>query len=127
MRSVNKVILVGHLAADPETSTTSSGRTRVTFPIATHRDTTSEGAKKEVTDFHRVVSWGKLGEICEKYLAKGQGVYVEGMVLNRAYEKDGRRHYVTEIRADEVNMLTWKKRSGVTKVALEAPDASEAA
>jgi single-strand DNA-binding protein len=127
MRSVNKVILVGHLAADPETSTTSSGRTHVTFPIATHRDTTSEGAKKEVTDYHRVVSWGKLGEICGKYLAKGQGVYVEGMILNRAYEKDGQRHYVTEVRADEVNMLTWKKKSGVTKVALEAPDASEAA
>jgi single-strand DNA-binding protein len=127
MRSVNKVILVGHLAADPETSTTLNGRTRVTFPIATHRDTTSEGAKKEVTDFHRVVSWGKLGEICGKYLAKGQGVYVEGMVLNRAYEKDGQRHYVTEIRADEVNMLTWKKQSGVTKVALENPDGSDIA
>lgn len=127
MHSVNKVILVGHLAADPEQSTTKTGRARVTFPIATHRDTTSEGAKKEVTDYHRVVSWGKLGEICGKYLAKGQGVYVEGMILNRAYEKDGYRRYVTEIRADEVNMLTWKKRSGVTKVALEDPDASEVA
>ncbi|MEO8381133.1 MAG: single-stranded DNA-binding protein [Acidobacteriota bacterium] len=124
---MNKVILVGHLAADPEQSTTKTGRARVTFPIATHRDTTSEGAKKEVTDYHRVVSWGKLGEICGKYLAKGQGVYVEGMILNRAYEKDGYRRYVTEIRADEVNMLTWKKRSGVTKVALEDPDASEVA
>lgn len=127
MRSVNKVILVGHLAADPEQSTTKTGRARVTFPIATHRDTTSEGAKKEVTDYHRVVSWGKLGEICGKYLAKGQGVYVEGMILNRAYEKDNQRRYVTEIRADEVNMLTWKKHSGVTKVALEAADGSEAA
>lgn len=127
MRSVNKVILLGHLAADPEQSTTKTGRTRVTFPIATHRDTTSEGATKEVTDYHRVVSWGKLGEVCGKYLAKGQGVYVEGMILNRAYEKDGQRRYVTEIRADEVNMLTWKKKSGVTKVALETPDASEAA
>lgn len=127
MRSVNKVILVGHLAADPEQSTTKTGRVRVTFPIATHRDTTSEGAKKEVTDYHRVVSWGKLGEICGRYLAKGQGVYVEGIILNRAYEKDGRRLYVTEIRADEVNMLTWKQKSGMTKVALEAPDGYEAA
>jgi single-strand DNA-binding protein len=122
MRSVNKVILVGHLAADPEQSTSKSGRSRVTFPIATHRDITSEGAKKEVTDYHRVVTWGKLGEICGKYLAKGQGVYIEGMILNRAYEKDGQRRYVTEIRADEVNMLTWKKRDGLTKVTLESPD-----
>ena len=122
MRSVNKVILVGHLAADPEQSTSKSGRSRVTFPIATHRDITSEGAKKEVTDYHRVVTWGKLGEICGKYLAKGQGVYVEGMLFNRAYEKDGQRRYMTEIRADEVNMLTWKKRDGLTKVTLESPD-----
>ena len=122
MRSVNKVILVGHLADDPEQSTTKAGRARVTFPIATHRDTTSEGAKKEVTDYHRVVSWGKLGEICGKYLSKGQGVYVEGMILNRAYEKDGQRRYVTEIRADEVNMLTWKKKDGLTTVALETPE-----
>jgi single-strand DNA-binding protein len=122
MRSVNKVILVGHLAADPEQSTTTSGRSRVIFPVATHRDITSEGAKKEVTDYHRVVTWGKLGEMCGKYLAMGQGVYIEGMLFNRAYEKDGQRRYVTEIRADEVNMLTWKKRDGVIKVTLESPD-----
>jgi single-strand DNA-binding protein len=131
MQSVNKVILVGHLAADPEHSTTKTGRDRVTFPLATHRathrDTTSEGAKKEVTDYHRVVTWGKLGEICGKYLSKGQGVYVQGMILNRAYEKDGQRRYVTEIRADEVNMLTWKKRDGVTKMTLETPDVTAVA
>jgi single-strand DNA-binding protein len=127
MQSVNKVILVGHLAADPEHSTTTTGRARVTFPIATHRDTTSEGAKKEVTDYHRVVSWGKLGEMCGKYLSKGQSVYVEGMILNRAYEKDGQRRYVTEIRADEINLLTWKKRDGVTKVTLETPNVSAVA
>ncbi|MEO8380505.1 MAG: single-stranded DNA-binding protein [Acidobacteriota bacterium] len=118
MRSVNKVILVGHLAADPEQAQTKSGKLRVTFPIATHRDTTSEGMKKEVTDYHRVVAWGTLGEICAKYLARGQGVYVEGTILNRAYEKDGQRRYVTEIRADEVNMLTWKRKDGVSKVNL---------
>jgi single-strand DNA-binding protein len=126
MQSVNKVILVGHVAADPEQSHTKSGRTRVTFPIATHRDTTSEGAKKEVTDYHRVVTWGKLAEVCSKYLAKGQGLYVEGMILNRAYEKDGQRRYVTEIRADEVNMLTWKKKDGVTKVTLDHPEGEAA-
>lgn len=127
MQSVNRVIIVGHLAADPEQTVTKSGKARVTFPLATHRDTTSEGARKDVTDYHRVVAWGKLGEICARYLAKGQGVYVEGMLLNRAYEKDGQRRYVTEVRADEVNMLTWKKREGVTKVTLTPPDGEAAA
>lgn len=122
MRSVNKVILVGHLAADPETFQTKSGKTRTTFPIATHRDTTSDGVKKDVTDYHRVVTWGKLGEICATYLGKGQGVYVEGEILNRAYEKDGERKFVTEIRADEINMLTWKKKGGVGNVVLEEPE-----
>lgn len=113
MRSVNKVILVGHLAADPEQTETKSGRVRVTFPLATHRETTSDEVRKEVTDYHRIVTWGTLAEVCGKYLGKGQGVYVEGTILNRAYENDGERKYVTEIRAEEVNMLTWKQKAGV--------------
>lgn len=121
MRSVNKVILVGHLAADPESFQAKSGKVRVTFPLATHREHTSDGVKKEVTDYHRVVTWGKLAEICLAHLVKGQGLYVEGQVLNRAYEKDGERRYTTEIRADEVNMLTWKKKDGVSNVSLESP------
>lgn len=121
MRSVNKVILVGHLAADPEPFTTKGGKSRVSFPVATHREWTSDGVRKEVTDYHRVIAWGKLGEICLAYLTKGQGLYVEGQLLNRAYEKDGERRYVTEIRADEVNMLTWKKKDGVASVSLQSP------
>jgi single-strand DNA-binding protein len=124
MRSVNKVIIVGHLVADPETATTQSGRTRVTFSVATHRDTTSDGVKKEVTDYHRIVAWAKLGEICAKYLGRGQAVYVEGQILNRAYEHEGMRKYVTEVRADEVNMLTWKKKDGVSNVTIEDPAAT---
>ena len=122
MRSVNKIILVGHLAADPEVRELKGGASMATFPIATHRETASDGTKKEVTDYHRVVAWGKLAEICGKYLAKGQGVYVEGTLLNRAYEKDGQRRYITEIRADEVNMLIYKKKGGVDKVTLEQPE-----
>ena len=108
MNSVNKIILVGNLAADPEVRQTSKGTTVATFPVATNRDFTSNGEKKKVTDFHRVVAWGKLAEICGKYLEKGKAVYVEGLILNRAYEKDGERRYVTEIRADEVNSLSFK-------------------
>lgn len=121
MRSVNKVILVGYLAADPESTTTQTGRTRVTFPVATERDTTSDGVKQEVTDYHRVVAWGTLGHICAKYLGRGQAVYVEGMILNRPYEQGGQRKFVTEVRAEEVNMLTWKKKHGVAKVTIADP------
>jgi single-strand DNA-binding protein len=123
MRSVNKIILVGNLAADPEVRQTKKGTTVATFPVATNRDFTSNGEKKKVTDFHRVVAWGKLGEICGKYLEKGKSVYIEGMVLNRAYENDGERRYVTEIRADDVNMLAFKKDGGREHVTIASPDA----
>jgi single-strand DNA-binding protein len=119
MNSVNKLILVGHVAADPDRAEMKSGKVRVVFPVATHRDSTSEGVKKEVTDYHRVVAWGKLGEECLAHLSKGQGVYVEGAILNRAYEKDGERRYITEIRADEVNTLTWTKKSGTGTVSID--------
>ena len=118
MKSVNKVILVGHVAADPEAIGT-TGRSRTVFALATHREYTSDGEKKEVTDYHRVIVWGKLGEICAKYLTKRQGVYVEGTLLNRAYEKEGERRYITEIRADEINLLTWKYRGRVENASLE--------
>jgi single-strand DNA-binding protein len=123
MRSVNKLILVGNLAADPEVRQTAKGTTVATFPVATNRDFTSNGEKKKVTDFHRVVAWGKLGEICGKYLEKGKAVYIEGMVINRAYEKEGERRYVTEIRADEVNMLSFKKDRDREQITIAAPDA----
>lgn len=122
MRSVNKVILVGTLAANPETSTAATGKTRVVFPLATHRETTSDGAPKDVTDYHRVVAWGGLGEICAKFLTKGQGIYLEGQMLNRAYEKDGERKFITEIRADEINLLTFKKKDGIAQISLETAE-----
>lgn len=120
MRSINKVILVGHVAADPEVQETKSGEQKVTFPFETHREYTSDGQKKEVTDYHRVTAWGALGETCQRYLTEGQAAYIEGSLLNRAYEKDGERRYTTEIRADEVNMLTWKRKGGIENVSVEA-------
>lgn len=119
MRSLNKLIVIGHVAADPEQTQTQTGRTRVTFPLATHRDTTSDGVKKEVTDYHRVVAWDELGAACAKYLRRGRGVYVEGTLLNSAYEGvRGERRYITEIRATEVSMLTWKQQSGVENLTI---------
>lgn len=122
MKSVNKLILVGNLAADPEVRQTSKGTTVATFPVATQRDFTSNGEKKKVTDFHRVVAWGKLAEICGKYLEKGKAVYVEGLILNRAYEKEGERRYVTEIRAEEVNMLSLKRNRESEQVTINPVD-----
>ncbi len=118
MRSVNKIILVGNVAADPEVRQTPKGTTVATFPVATDRDFTSGNERKKVTDFHRVVAWGKLGEICGQYLEKGKAVYVEGTVINRAYEKDGERRYLTEIRADEVNMLSYKKSKDAERIVI---------
>ena len=119
MTSVNRLILVGHVAADPEQSQTASAQVPVIFPVATHRSSTSDGVKKEVTDYHRVVTWGELAANCMAHLAKGQGVYIEGSILNRAYEQDGERKFVTEIRADEVNSLTWRKKSGVDNISID--------
>jgi single-strand DNA-binding protein len=116
MRSINKVILVGHIAADPEHTITKAGRSRTVFPLATHRETTSDGEKKDVTDFHRIIAFGKLADVCGRFLAKGAGVYIEGQILNRAYEKDGERKYVTEIRVDELNLLSYRKKDGIAKV-----------
>jgi single-strand DNA-binding protein len=119
MKSLNKVIVIGHLATDPFQTQTKTGEPCVNLCVAIHRDALSDGAKRETTDYHRVVVLGRLGEICAKYLSKGQGVFVAGALVNCAYEKGGERRYMTEIHADEVNMLTWKKRSGVKSPCLE--------
>ncbi|MBW1929275.1 MAG: single-stranded DNA-binding protein [Deltaproteobacteria bacterium] len=107
MASVNKVILIGNLGADPELRYTPSGRAVATFNLATKEQwTTKEGEKGERTEWHRVVAWGKLGEICGEYLHKGKQVYVEGRIQTRSWEdKDGNRRYTTEIVAKTMQML----------------------
>lgn len=123
MRSLNRVMLIGHLAADPELRQTKAGVSMVTFPLATNatlRD--KNGGRKEVVDFHRVISWGRLAEICAEYLVKGTAVYLEGKIVNRSFDdKNGERHYRTEIVADELNILTWKRggENSHTEVGLE--------
>jgi single-strand DNA-binding protein len=110
MKSLNKVIVIGHLFTDPVRTQTKSGEPCVTLAVTPYRDA-SDGAERAATDYHHVVVRGRLGELCAKYLSKGQGVFVAGALVNCAYEKDGKRWYVTEIHADEVTMFTWKKRS----------------
>ena len=111
MRSVNKVILVGHLAADPEIRQTATGHTVANFKVATNRDWKSaDGELHEATDYHRVIAWRKLGEICGEHLKKGTGIYMEGRLMNNQYkDKNGVDRFSTEIVMDMFNFLTSKK------------------
>ena len=111
-RSVNRVILIGHLTADPEIRSTKSGKAVASFSIATNYDTTSDGEKKQYVDFHRIIAWGKLAEIAEKWLKKGMGVYVEGRLHNNKFEKDGQKRVITEVVLDSLNILKWGKGEG---------------
>ncbi|MCU0561389.1 MAG: single-stranded DNA-binding protein [Desulfobacterales bacterium] len=108
MAGINKVIIVGNLGRDPEVSYVPSGAAVAKFSVATSETwkDKSTGEKKERTEWHRIVAWDKLGEICGKYLAKGRQVYVEGKLQTRSYDdKDGVKRYVTEIVAQDVQFL----------------------
>jgi single-strand DNA-binding protein len=105
--SVNKVILIGRLGADPEVRYTSDGIAVASFRIATNENwVNKEGEKQERTDWHRIVAWRKLGEICGEYLSKGKQVYLEGKLQTRSWEdRDGNKRYTTEIVANNMQML----------------------
>ena len=102
---------MGNLAADPEMRETQSGIPVANFALATNRSwKDTEGKEKRATDYHRIIAWNKLGEICGEYLKKGSSIYLEGQLRNRSYEtKDGEKKYLTEIVARDINILTWKK------------------
>lgn len=108
MASVNKVILIGNLGADPEMRYTPAGDAVATLRLAT-TDTWKDkqtGEKKEATEWHRVVLWRKLGEIAGQYLKKGAQVYIEGSLKTRKWQdKDGQDRYTTEIVGDTMKML----------------------
>jgi len=107
MASVNKVILVGNLGSDPEVKYTPSGAAVANFNIATNENWTSkDGKKEERTEWHRIVVWNKLAELCGEYLAKGRTVYVEGRLQTREWnDKDGNKRYTTEIVAQTIQFL----------------------
>lgn len=111
MRSLNRVVLIGNLAADPDVRETAKGKIVVNFAIATNYSwKNADGEKEKSTDYHKIVAWNKLGEICGKYLKKGSSIYLEGRLKNRSYEtKEGEKKFFTEIVATDVNILTWKK------------------
>jgi len=107
MSGVNKVILVGRLGADPEVKNISPTSTVARLSLATSESwTDKEGQKQERTEWHRVVVWGKLADLCGKYLAKGRQVYVEGRLQTRSWEdQQGQKKYSTEIVANTVQFL----------------------
>ncbi len=105
--NLNKVILIGRLTQDPEARTTPSGQNVTTINMATNRvwnDATS--GRKEATEFHRVVAWGKLGDIASKYLTKGGLVMIEGRLQTRSWDdkETGKKRYMTEIIAENLQM-----------------------
>lgn len=107
MSGVNKVILVGRLGQDPEIKYTTGGQAVAKFSIATSETWNDKtGQKQERTEWHRITVWGKLGELCGKYLAKGRQVYLEGRLQTRSYEdQQGQKKYSTEIVANTVQFL----------------------
>lgn len=105
-RGVNKVILVGNLGQDPETRE-AGGSTVCNFRLATNESyKDSSGNLVEKTEWHGIVAWGRLGEICGEYLKKGSQVYIEGSLQTRSYEKDGVTKYTTEVKAKEMMILS---------------------
>ena len=107
---MNKVILIGHLAADPESRTTQSGVAQCTLRLAVQRRFTDKQSGKRESDFFNVVCWRQTAEFVNKYALKGRKVAIEGSLQTRSYDaQDGSKRYVTEIVADRVELLGSKK------------------
>ena len=114
MSGVNKVILIGRLGKDPEVRNLDNGAVVANFSIATsesYKDRTT-GEKKEITEWHNIVLWRGLAEIAQKYLRKGDMVFIEGKLRTRSWEKEGVTRYTTEVVGDNMTMLTPKSGGG---------------
>ncbi len=112
MSGINKVILVGNLGKDPEVRHLEGGAIVANFSIATtevYKD--KSGNRKEQTEWHNIVVWKGLAETAEKYLKKGMTIYLEGKIRSRSYEKDGVKHYISEILCDTFTMLGKKENT----------------
>ena len=132
--NLNKVYLIGRMTSDPEFRTTPSGQEVATLRIATNRVWTnpSSGQKNEATEFHSVVTWGRLAQIANQYLAKGSLVMIEGRLQTRSWEgQDGLKRYKTEIVAEGLQLgprrspLSAKATEGKGDVAAETPNPKE--
>lgn len=107
MSGINKVIIVGRLGQDPEMKAVGQGSTVTRLSVATSEAWNDKnGQKQERTEWHRITVWGKLAEICGKYLSKGKMVYVEGKLQTRSWEDNGQKKYATDIVASTVQFLS---------------------
>ena len=106
----NKVQLIGNLGGKPEVKNTENGKKLATFSLATSESyRNASGEKVTETQWHRIVAWGKVAEIAEKYLDKGKEVAIEGKLVNRSYtDKEGNKKYITEVQVNELLMLGAK-------------------
>jgi len=114
MTGVNKVILLGRLGRDPEVRYTPSGTAVANFSIATSEQwNNKDGEKQERTEWHKIVAWKRLGEICGEYLHKGSQVYIEGRIQTKSWEdRDGNKRYTTEVIAQNMQMLGSADKGG---------------
>jgi single-strand DNA-binding protein len=129
MMSLNRAQIIGNLTRDPEMRTTTAGQSVANFGVATNTVwTDAQGQRQERTEFHNVVAWGKLAEICGQYLSKGRKVYAEGRIQTRDWEtQDGQKRQRTEIIADNVIMLDRPPAAAGGQPAAETADAPAAA
>lgn len=115
--SVNKVIIVGRLGQEPELKYTPSGSAVCNFSVATSDSWTDKsGQKQERTEWHRIVVWGKLAELCNQYLAKGRQVFVEGSLQTRSWDdQNGQKRYTTEVNAKNIQFLGGQATPGADR------------
>jgi single-strand DNA-binding protein len=119
-KGLNKVMLIGHLGKDPEMSYTPSGVAVCKFSLATDESYKGEdGNKVEKVEWHNIVAWRKLGEICSTYLKKGSKIYAEGKIQTDTYEKDGKKNYFTKIVISDMSMLDYKGSGKSSEMATE--------
>lgn len=119
---INKVTLIGNVGAAPEVRFTQGGLAVATFTIATTEKWKKNGETQEHTEWHRIVAWQRLGEVCAEYLSKGSKVYIEGKLQTRKWkDKDGHDRYTTEIIAREMKMLSPRPSSEPSRSIPPAP------
>ena len=119
--SVNKVILIGNVGSDPVVKSLEGGSKVANFSVATSENYTNKsGEKVSNTEWHNIVAWRGLADVAEKYIRKGSMLYIEGKITTRSWEKDGQKHFMTEILADTVRML-GKKPEGQPNQQNEPP------
>jgi single-strand DNA-binding protein len=125
-KSLNKVMLIGNLGKDPEVRYTSSGVAVATFSLATNESwKDQDGNLQERTEWHNIVAWRKLAEICGEWLKKGKKVYIEGRIQTRSYDKNtGVKKYMTEVVADNLIMLDGRPAGGERETG-GSPEAAE--